>query len=105
MREPRASHSYSPGGLEAALDFLKRTRIELRELRKVHVWKDRLQVFDVNRDHFEVLHLGYADADILPVLNSLNAVFNPQTIHEPTEQDYKEFLTGRRRVWAEDRVM
>src|SRR5271166_1660596 len=105
MSDPRATHTYTPGGLEAALEFLKRTRSELRDLRKVRVWKDRLQIFDVNHDRFEVHGLGYGDADIVPILDNLNTNFNPRTIHEPTDLEYKEFLTGRRRAWAEDRVM
>ena len=31
--------------------------------------------------------------------------FDPKKIHEPTTLEYKEFDTGRRRPWAEDRVM
>jgi hypothetical protein len=105
MADPRATHDYSPGGLEAALEFLKRTYSELRELRKVRVRKDWLEIIDINNDRFAIRGLGYADADIVPVLNALNTAFNPKTIHEPTDLEYKEFLTGRRRVWAEDRVM
>lgn len=103
--EPLATHDYTPGGLDAVLAFLKRTRAELRTLRKVRVWKDRLHVLDVNKDYFEVRGLGYPDPDIVPVLRSLNTAFNPQTIHEPTTAEYKELDTGRRRPWAEDRVM
>ena len=40
MSTPLATHSYTPGGLDAALEFLKRTRSELRTLRKVRLWKD-----------------------------------------------------------------
>ncbi len=32
MRTPLATHDYTPGGLDAALEFLKRTRSELRSL-------------------------------------------------------------------------
>jgi hypothetical protein len=39
------------------------------------------------------------------VLRNINTNFNPQTVHDPTDQEYKEFLAGRRRAWAEDRVM
>jgi hypothetical protein len=105
MTEPRATHDFTAGGLEAALEFLKRTRSELRELRKVHVWKDRVEIFDINGDRFEVRGLGYPDPDIVAVLNAVNTNFNPRTVHEPTDQNFKEFLTGRRRAWAEDRVM
>ena len=38
-------------------------------------------------------------------LQSLNTAFNPETIHNPIEAEYKEFDTGRRHPWAEDRVM
>ena len=60
MTAPRATHDYTPGGLAAALEFLKRTRNELRMLRRVRVWKDRLHVIDVNHDYFEVRGVGYA---------------------------------------------
>ena len=105
MADPRATHDYTPGGLPVALEFLKRTRSELRQLRKVRVWTDRFHIIDVNKDFFEVRGVGYLDADIVPLLRHLNTAFNPQTIHEPTDQPYKEFDTGRRRPWAEDRVM
>ena len=105
MSAPLAIHDYTPGGLDAALEFLKRTRAELRELRRVRVWKDRLQVFDVNKDIFEIRGIGYADPDVVPLLRMINAAFNPQTIHEPTDVEYKEFDTGRRYTWAHDRVM
>lgn len=100
-----ATHDYSPDGLEAALEFLKRTRSQLRSLRKVRVWKDRLQVIDVNKDCFEIRGIGYGDADVAPLLRNINTAFDPQKIHEPTELEYKEFNTGRRHPWAEDRVM
>lgn len=105
MAEPRATHDYTQGGLEAALEFLKRTRSELRTLRKVRVWKERWHVIDVNKDFFEIRGIGYEHPEIVPLLRNLNTAFNPQTIHEPTEAEYKEFDTGRRHPWAEDRVM
>jgi hypothetical protein len=105
MPAPLATHDYTPGGLEAALEFLKRTRAELRTLRKVRLWKDRFHIIDVNKDYFEIRGLGYPDADIIPLLKNINTAYNPQTIHEPTSADYKEFDTGRRHPWAEDRVM
>jgi hypothetical protein len=105
MTTPLATHEYTPGGLETALEFLKRTRWELRQLRRVRVWKDHLQVFDVNKDAFEIRGIGYADADIVPLLRMINTAFNPDTIHAPTDAEYKEFDTGRRHPWAEDRVM
>ena len=49
--------------------------------------------------------IGYADADIIPLLRNINTAFDPQKIHEPTDSEYKEFDTGRRHPWAEDRVM
>ena len=105
MSTPRASHDYTPGGLDAALEFLKRTRSELRSLRKVRTWTDHVHIIDVNKDYFEIRGLGYVDADIVPVLRNINTAFDPQKIHEPTTLEYKEYDTGRRRPWAEDRVM
>jgi hypothetical protein len=105
MTAPLATHEYATGGLAATLEFLKRTRSELRSLRKVRVWRDKLHVIDVNKDYFEIRNIGYGDADIVQILRNINTAFNPQTIHEPTETEYKEFDTGRRHPWAEDRVM
>lgn len=74
-------------------------------LRKVRVWTDRVQVFDVNGDFFEVRGVGYQDPDVVPVLHAINTAFKPELIHNPIELEYKEFKTGRRHPWAEDRVM
>lgn len=103
--EPKATHDYQPGAVDAVLEFLKRTRSELRSLQKVRVWTDRLHVIDVNKDYFEIRGLGYTQPDIVPVLQNINTAFNKDTIHNPTNEAYKEFQTGRRYTWAHDRVM
>jgi hypothetical protein len=103
MSTPLATHDFTDAG--AALEFLKRTRWELRSLRKVRVWKDRLQILDINGDVFELRGVGYPDADIAALLRAVNTAFDPQTIHDPTDLEFKEFATGRRHPWAEDRVM
>jgi hypothetical protein len=100
-----ASHVHNPSGLAQTLEFLKRTRSELRQLRRACAWKDRLQICDVNRDAFEIMGLGYPDPDIIAVFQEINAAYDPQTIHSPTDAEFKEFNLGRRRPWAEDRVM
>jgi hypothetical protein len=105
MSTPLATHRYSPGELNAALEFLKRTRAELRTLRKAFVWKDRVHIVDVNRDYFEIQGIGYPDKDVVLLLLAVNTVFDPATIHEPIDGDMKEFDTGRRYPWAYDRVM
>jgi len=105
MTVPIATHDFTQGGLNAALEFLKRTRSELRSLRKVRVWKDHVHIIDVNKDYFEVRGIGYESADIVPLLRNINTAFDPQKIQEQTALEYKEFDTGRRHPWAEDRVM
>lgn len=100
-----ASCRYQPGEVDAVLEFLKRTRSELRMLRRVRVYRDRVQIFDVNGDWFEVEGVGYPDRDVVPVLFAVNTAFNRETIHAETKDEYKEFKTGRRYTWAADRVM
>ena len=100
---PLACHDFTHLG--AALEFLKRTRSELRSLRKVRLWRDKFHIIDVNKDFFEMRGIGYADAGIVPLLRSINAAFDPKAVHEVVEVEYKEFDTGRRHPWAEDRVM
>ncbi|MGE3805576.1 MAG: hypothetical protein AB7K24_12950 [Gemmataceae bacterium] len=103
MSQPLASHDHAD--LPGTLEFLKRTRAELRTLRKVRVWKDRFQIIDVNKDYFEIRGVGYEQPDIVPLLRNLNTAFDPQKIHDPVDVEYKEYDTGRRHPWAEDRVM
>jgi hypothetical protein len=103
--KPLASFQYAPGRLDDVLLFLKRTRDELSELRMVRVWTDRVVVYDVNHDAFEILGLGYQDSDIIPALDSVNAVYKNDSIHDAAPGPYKEFKTGRRYPWARDRVM
>jgi hypothetical protein len=105
MTTARATFEYTPGVIPPALDFVKRTRSELRSLRTVRIWKDHVHIIDVNKDFFEIRGIGYLDADIVPILRLINAAFDPAKIHAATEQEYKEFDTGRRHPWAEDRVM
>lgn len=104
MSTPLATFDFA-GDVPAALEFLKRTRWELRELRYVRVFRDRFQVIDVNKDFFEVRGVGYPDAAIVPLLRAVNTAFDPETVHAPTTAEYKEYATGRRHTWAEDRVM
>lgn len=100
-----AEMRFEAGKINDTLEFLKRTRSELRMLRKVRVFQDHVQVFDVNGDWFEMSGVGYPDADVIPVLDAVNTAFNRETIQKPTEDEYKEFKTGRRYTWAADRVM
>jgi hypothetical protein len=104
MKDPLATVEFDQD-IDLVLEFLKRTRWELRALRKVHVFKDRLHIIDVNGDYFEVRGIGYLDADVAPLLRAVNTAFDPKTIHDPTTGEYKELFTGRRHAWAEDRVM
>ena len=103
--QPLARHTYESGQLDAVLEFLKRTRDELRTLRKVRVWTDRIEVFDVNGDYFCVDGVGYPDEEVIPILHHINTAFKPDQIHNPISNPYKEFKTGRRYPWAQDRVM
>lgn len=105
MAEPLATFIHDATNLNATLEFLKRTRSELRELRYVRVWPDRLQIFDINNDYFEIHHIGYPHADIVAVLQAINTAFDPAKIHDTTILEFKEYKTGRRYTWAHDRVM
>jgi hypothetical protein len=100
-----ACHEHQTDRLQETLDYLKRTRSELRMLRKVRAYRDHVQVVDVNGDWFEVRGLGYPDADIEPVLRAVNAAFNRDTIHAAVNDEFKELNAGRRYPWAADRVM
>ena len=105
MPDAMASHEFSSGTLEDALVFLKRIRSELSTPRKVHVWPDRLGVFDVNGDWFEITGVGYESPEICELLDAVNAVYRKDSIGNPFGREYKEFATGKRYAWGVDRVM
>jgi hypothetical protein len=100
-----ATHQYDPANETAAFEFLKRSRWDLRQLRKVHVYRDHFVMIDVNGDALEVRGVGYPDAAIGPLLRAINAAFDPDTVSNPTDAEYKEFFTGKAWAWAADRVM
>lgn len=104
-RAPRATFECDLAKLDEVLEFLKRTRNELSTLRMVRVWTDRLHVIDVNGDYFEVRGIGYPDRRIRPILDAVHTVYKPDTLHNAFARPFKEFKTGKRRPWAEDRVM
>ncbi len=96
---------YRPGALQEVYDFMQQMRYTFRTQRMVRVYTDRLEVFDVNGDAYEIRGLGYPDADVTAVLDALNAVYRKDVVHAPIDRPYKEFKTGRRYTWANDRVM
>ena len=64
------------------------------------------QILKKHRPDMRVMLMsGYPDGEIVPLLRAVNTAFDPATIHEATTLEYKEFKTGRRHPWAEDRVM
>jgi hypothetical protein len=103
--DPTESMVYDGEQEDEVLEFLKRAWNELRSLRKVRVWKDRFRIYDINGDSFEVLGIGYPDAGIVALLNTVNAAYRPELIHEPFSGPFKEFLTGKRYPWARDRIL
>lgn len=103
--EGRPSVDYTPGMIDEVHAFIRQMRYRFRTQRMVRVWTDRVEVFDVNADAYEIRGLGYSQEDVVPVLDALNAVYRKDSIHEPTDRPYKEFKTGRRYTWANDRAM
>lgn len=106
-REPKpiATRPFDAEHPAEMVEFVKRAWNELRTLRRVRVWKDRFRVYDVNGDCLEVTGIGYPDEAITLLLDAVYAAYNPEVIHEPLSGPYKEFLTGKRYPWAQDRVM
>jgi len=104
-KDPIASHRFEQQDVAQALEFLKRTRSELRTLRKARVWTDRFAVYDINGDSFEITGIGFLDPEIVAILDHVNAAYKRDKIHEPAQREFKEFKTGRRYAWAADRVM
>ncbi len=103
--EPRASLAYDAAQPDEMVAFVKRAWTELRTLRRVRVWQDRFRVYDINGDCLEVTGIGYPTEGITRLLDAVYAAYSPDVIHDPIAGDFKEFLTGKRYPWAQDRVM
>jgi hypothetical protein len=89
MASPLATLDHTTGDLTAALGFLKHSRWVLREVWMVRVGPDWYQVIDVNKDCLEIRGIGYRDTDVVQLLRGVNAAFDPATIHDPTDEVYK----------------
>ena len=101
MTPPLATFDFAPGTVESTLEFIKRTRWELRTHRFVRVFKERLQIFDVNGDYFEIRGIGYLNAEIGNLLRSVNTAFDPETIHNDLGTEYKEL--GRLKLFPDEK--
>ena len=56
--QPIAVFDYEPGGLNELFEFLKRTRNELRSIRKIHISTTFLRVIDVNAVEFTAINVS-----------------------------------------------
>ena len=102
---PLAVHDYARAAWTPPWTFLKRTRAELRLLRMVRLGKDLLHVYDVNKDFVRGPRHRLPRRRRGAALAERQHGLQPRDDPRPTDAEYKEFDTGRRHPWAEDRVM
>ena len=105
QQQPLASYDYAASIMQHPWNRRLNFSSVLRMLRFVRVWPDCFRLYDINGDCFEIRGLGFEHEDIVPVLDHVNTAYKRELIHAPTRREYKEFETGRRRPWAQDRVM
>ena len=97
-------HVHQPDRLTDTIDFLKQARWELREWRRVELTPTSFSLFDVNGDFLRIDGIGYDDAEVVTLLRAVNAAYDPETLQTPSSMP-KEYFTGRRHPWANDRAM
>ncbi len=85
---PKASWPHDLAAIDETVVYLKRTWCELSGLAMVRIWTDRLRVYDVNGDCFEVTGIGYGDAQIVKLLDmgSWRSIGPSCYIRQPTSR-------------------
>lgn len=89
------------------IQFFRREAANLRTLRKLVISPEKTVVLDINRDGIEFPGLTYGSATLETLLQELEVVFSPKTLHDPnaTPGGVKEFLLSARWTWGHERVM
>ena len=107
--EPLAIHEHQAGELGKTLDFLEDEESELLWLgrhfgRKARLWKDKLQVIDVNGKFIEVRGLAGLHDDVKAILGRWGARHEPGTVHELPADGYREFWQIGEAPWPSDEL-
>ena len=74
------------------------------ELQGYNVERAQQQAAEIYDITTQVLQIA-SDEEITTLLDAVNTAYKRDRIHMETTDEYKEFKTGRRYCWAQDRVM
>lgn len=72
---------------------------------RVRVEPGRTLIIDINKDVFAIEGLGFGDENLVVLLRSLGAAFNPQELRAlgPDEPTPREYLLSRAWAWGAER--
>jgi hypothetical protein len=99
------AYRYDRGQADAVREILLAQRRGFNTANRVRVERGRTFIIDINKDEFVIEGLGFADDNLIALLERLGAAFNPQELRRltPDEQGPLEFALSRAWAWGAER--
>jgi hypothetical protein len=99
------TYRYDPGDPDVIRKILLAQRRGFNTANRARVERGRTSILDINGDAFVIEGLGYGDANLVPLLQSLGAAFNPQELRRlgPDESVTREYPLSRAWAWGAER--
>ena len=101
---PRLWH-YNPSQPDVVRQILRAQRRAFNAANRVRVEPGRTIIFDINKDGFLIEGLGWGDENLIVLLQTLGAAFNPQELRRLSRDEpaSREFPLSRAWAWGAER--
>ena len=99
-------YRYDPAESDLVRKILRAQRKSFNTANLVRVEPRRTIVYDINKDGFVIVGLGYGDENLIALLQALGAAFNPQELRRLTREEgaAREFALSRVWAWGAERT-
>jgi hypothetical protein len=99
------AYRYDPNEPDVVRRILLAQRRGFNTANRVRIEPGRTVIIDINKDEFVVDRLSFGDENLIAVLESLGAAFNPQELRQikPGDGVLREFPLSRAWAWGAER--
>ena len=103
--DARRSYRYDPAEPDVIRKILLAQRRGFNTANRARIEPGRTSILDINGDAFVIQGLTYGDPNLVPLLQSLGAAFNPQELRRlgPDEPATREYPLSRAWAWGAER--
>ena len=99
------TYRYDPAEPDVIRKILLAQRRGFNTANRARIEPGRTSILDINGDPFVIEGLSYGDPNLLTLLHSLGAAFNPQELRRlgPEETTLREYPLSRAWAWGAER--